>query len=54
MERRDRSAWLYSSALRAVLTPAMWQVLNGEKTAAAAMAEIRPVAQALIDDMFNQ
>jgi len=37
-----------------VLTPAMWQVLNGEKTAAAAMAEIRPVAQALIDDMFNQ
>jgi multiple sugar transport system substrate-binding protein len=34
--------------------PALTAVLNGEKTPAAAMAEIKPRAQAFLDDLFAQ
>lgn len=37
-----------------IVVPALESVLNGEKTAAAAMAEIQPRAQAFLNDLFGQ
>ena len=37
-----------------IVVPALTAVMNGEKGAAAAMAEIKPQAQAFLDDLFDQ
>ena len=37
-----------------IVRPALDSIIQGEKGAAAAMAEIKPQAQAFLDDLFGQ